>query len=106
MSTTERCQDCQVSDLKFVIVAENLKDLSATVKEQFSEIRARLDTLQAQGQTNATLLRLVVGDGEPQHGRLGLAEQSIENLKRYSWQITGGGAVILLLIEMFFKIMK
>jgi len=106
MPTTEKCQECSVIDVKFNTLNENLRDLSITVKEQFSEVRTRLDALQLQSQTNSTLLRLVVGDGEPGHGRLGLAETTIENLKRYFWQIAGGVAVILLLIEVVFKIAK
>lgn len=106
MQTVERRQNYPVLEVKLNAVAESVRELSATVKEQFVEMRAHLDALQMQEQNNATLLRLVVGDGEPGHGRLGLAEKAIENLKRFFWQVMGGGAVVLFLLDTFFKIWK
>ena len=62
-----------------------------------------LDVLRQQQLTAATLLRLVVGDGEPGQGRLGQAEKSIEMLKRYWWQFAGAIAVGLFIVDLVFR---
>lgn len=90
-------------EYKINALTESVKTLSTTLREQFGAMNTRLDTLQMEQRDNATLLRLVVGSGEPGQGRLGLAEKTIETLKRYWWQFAGSVAVVLFLLDLVLK---
>jgi len=103
MVPPERRQDYPVLEYKLNALGESVKDLSSTVREQFEAVNGRLDTVQADQQVNATLLKMVVGNGEPGHGRLGQAEKAIETLKSHWWQFAGGVAVALYLLDLLFK---
>ena len=97
--------ELKINTLEFKIntLTDSVKDLSATVKEQYGMMHSLLDMLQLQHQAASTLLRLVVGDGEPGQGRLGQAEKSIEVLKRYWWQFAGAIAVGLFIVDLVFR---
>jgi hypothetical protein len=103
MATPERRQDYPVLEYKLNALGESVKELSSTVEKKFEEVTERLETVQGDQQTNSTLLRLVVGNGEPGAGRLGQAEKAIDALKRYWWQFAGGVAVILYVLDLLFK---
>lgn len=97
--------ELKINTLEFKINAltDGVRDLSITVKEQYGVMHSLLDVLRQQQLTAATLLRLVVGDGEPGQGRLGQAEKSIEMLKRYWWQFAGAIAVGLFIVDLVFR---
>lgn len=97
--------ELKINTLEFKINAltDGVRELSITVKEQYGVMHSLLDVLRQQQLTAATLLRLVVGDGEPGQGRLGQAEKSIEMLKRYWWQFAGAIAVGLFIVDLVFR---
>jgi len=103
MAPPERRQNYPMLEYKLNALGESVKNLSLAMKEQFEAVNGRLDTVQSDQQVNATLLRMVVGNGEPSHGRLGQAEKAIDALKRYWWQFAGGVAVALYLLDLLFK---
>lgn len=82
---------------------ENVLDLKHTVQRGFNDVDKKLDTISSQTETNTLLTKLVIGDGQPGQGRLGVAERSIEFLKRFVWQFAGGIAVILFVLDLLFR---
>lgn len=90
-------------EYKLNALSASVKELSATVEKKFEEVNGRLETVQTDQQINGTLLKMVVGDGEPGHGRLGQAEKAIDAMKRNWWQFAGGVAVLLYLLDLLFK---
>lgn len=96
-------KDVVMVEFEMRTLKQSLEELKGTVHEGFNTLNDRLGKMEKEQQSASVLLRLAVGDGQPGQGRLGIAEQTIDALKRNWWQFAGAIAVVLFLANLVFR---